>query len=321
MHRISIGNNQSEVSFSRNGNKINNQVVLVNMNDSELRNLAYDISNDEKEQIKQKKSILRTFIAIPVVASLANGILTKEIISVGKDGIAKTFKATLGDKALITAKSAGYFAGILAAFGIYNAAKAKVESKSPEIRNFNDEHPLLSLLTDVGIIAACLIIGKKGISALKGKNLSIFNKLSENSNKIKKLVDSSKFNEKIIPKIINFSDSIKNKAPFLATTAKFLLERSIWVLLGIGFIKSSYYSSKNKKKVNVNYEKLKNVQFELVKKINTNINVERDVLAQDDPRQADDLRKIVNGEKIFSKKDLAQIKNLDLVYQALASKQ
>lgn len=293
----SIGNTNSNTGFKSRKN-LEEASAFVNMDDSQLRYYAYESSIDKKEDRKHQNSISRTLYAIPVVETLASGILA------GKD-------AALSVRTRDAGRTALSWTVLLGAVGLYNAVKNAVVSKSPTLQQFNNDHPVAAFLTDIGFIFTGFILGSIGLLKLNNHLEEKHPEQIEEGKKeleiLKDEIDNTKFNTEILPKISARVAQFEEKAPKLMKVGKIALANSIWILAGVALLKSIKYTKERQEKADYNYEKLKGAQFKTAKQLVNVLSVERDVLAQNELRTAKDLRKSLTEEKVVSDKELSKI--------------
>lgn len=276
-----VGNQNSNAGFGSK-KQIEKASAFVNMDDSQLKSLAYETSINKKEEKKQQNSLIRTFCAIPIVDTIAKGILAGKNID-------------LSTRAMASGKAAGSWALTLGAIGLYDVAKKAITSNSKTLQTFQQDNPIASLVVDLGLIFGGFAAGTKGWNKLKA---GIAEKYPEKIAKIKTeifdMIDSSKLNKEILPKVSERAAAFAEKMPKLAKGGKIALANSMFILLGIALVKMIKHTSDTRKKIEHNYETLKNNQLEVAKYVANTMSVERDVLAQNQPILAKDLRHAMN---------------------------
>lgn len=305
----SIGNQNTGF---KSKNKMDEASAFVNMDDSELRRLAYVRSNNNEENQKQNNSITRTICAIPVVDTIANGILAEKfVINANSGEILEACKPSLSTKVHTAGNTAIGWAAALGFVGLYNAVKDSVVSKSPSLQRFNNDHPVGAFITDVGLILGGFILGGFGLTKLhnniKEKHPE---KVVESEEHLKQLwgkIDNTKFNKETLPKITARLAEFEKEAPGLFKAGKFALANSMWILAGVAVLQTIKHSNKRQEKIDKNYQTLKMAQLETAKHLVNTLSVERDVLAQNQIKMAKDLRKALISEKIVSDKEIAKI--------------
>lgn len=129
--------------------------ALIGMDDNTIRQLAYMKTSAKIDHDRNRKVTNALFYNAPLAAGLATALLTKS-------GNTKLFSKELTGTAGRMAKGlkvAAYWTAGLLAIDLLGAAKNKLAQKSPEVRKFDKEHPLLSMGTMIaaGLGAFALI--------------------------------------------------------------------------------------------------------------------------------------------------------------------
>lgn len=271
MQIYSVRNSGSGVGFNSHKN-FEDAVKLVKMDDSQLKFLAYAKSYDEDSEKKHRKSALRMFYAIPIVDSLASGVLLEKLekqvktSKKAKKAMTELVNPNLSERVGIAAKRGALWAGAIAIVGTYCKIKNKIISKSPSLQDFEQRHPLLSLMRDFGLLGSIYIAGKMGLGSDKVKNIREKSEIVKSFNKLGKtvgnVIDESTFNKKIVPEISKCSKTISKKAPWAAIAGKFALANSVLILFGAAIVKMIAHERKESKKVENAYYDLKDKQFE-----------------------------------------------------------
>ena len=257
-----IGNNMASVKFSADPST-EKAKACVNMNDSQLKTFAYIAAQDKNSEKNNRKSIISTLYALPLAASISTGILTK-----GK----------LGTRAVASAKEAGKWGFALLALGAFNTAKNAVVSRSKKLKEFENNHPIASTLTDVGLFVGALTLGTKGAKAIAAKiatkspkiTTMLFTKLQN----AKRFINNSMINKKVLPSILNNVAKLEKKAPWAVAAGTAVVANSVLILFLAGMLRGNSNEKQTKKNIENNYRDLKKAQLETAKRL-TN------VLAQD----------------------------------------
>lgn len=267
----SIQNNRTNVRFSSDKD-VEKAKAFVNMDDSQLRTLAYIKAQDKNEEKKSKKSIISTLYAIPLVDSLSSGILTR---------------GRLGTRATATATTAARWGVALAVLGGYNAAKNAVVSRSEKLQNFEQNNPVISLLADVGVLMGALSLGTKGATKLGLKALGKAPKLTETLfiglQNTKRIINKSMLNKKALPFIMKNVAKLEKKAPWAVAAGANIIANSVLITFLAGIFHGNSQVKQLKKDVEQNYKDLKTAQLNTSKHLTNVLSVKNDVLAQDSP--------------------------------------
>jgi len=275
---------RDNASFTSSQADLKKATAFVNMNDRQLRDLAYVSSYDQKEQKKQRNSVRNIFFAIPVVDTLANGMLAKKPVLKRLNAdtfLLKGFKrAPLSLKALTMGISASKWGGILLGLGVYNKVKNEVVSKTPALRNFEQNNPGMGFIADIGILLGGYALAAKGLNKLSSKALNmaaeespkgiakIIQKTFTSLEKVASWLDKTKLNKKILPSMGIAAKNLAEKAPRLSKTGTFALANVVWVMAGLGILKSMHNEKKNHDKVAATYDQLKDAQLKTAKHLN-----------------------------------------------------
>lgn len=268
----SIGNN---IRFSSDANT-EKAKAFVNMNDSQIKTMAYIAAQDKNTEKKSKKSIISSLYALPVVASISSGILTK---------------GRLGTRAVATGKTAASWGGALLVLGGYNAVKNAVVSRSEKLQKAEQENPLLSLIADVGLFIGALSLGTKGARKAgaklleKSPNLALnaFTKLQDT----KRLINKSMLNKKVLPAILNGVSKLEKKAPWAVAAGTTVIANSVLITFLTGILRGNSHVKQTNKEIEKNYKELKEAQINTAKHLTNVLSVRNDVLAQDSPIAAE----------------------------------
>lgn len=149
----------STQGFSGRARKRDNIDEVISWNDDQLRSIAY-LKTLQKDK-QRRKNVNRLFTAVPVVAALSAGILTK--------GKASMFGKEVGGFAAKTVngmKAGGYWAMLLGTASAIGLTTNALTRKSDSVREFGRNHPLLTLGTQIGALFAAVTYLPKGASKL-----------------------------------------------------------------------------------------------------------------------------------------------------------
>lgn len=294
-----IESRNSNVNFKSQGN-LERALNFITMDDAQLKFLAYAGSKDKEQEKKNQKSILKTFLAIPIVDSIGKGILLeKEKIPVYLNKGPKKPHELLGhleqgaclNKRLAAAGGAAAMWALgIGVVGLYEIAKQKVLSKSPTLRQFDQSNPVFSFLLDIGIITSAFLLALTGISKLSPK--PDIKTIQEN----KLIIDES---TRFLPKT-SFWEEIAERCPRATKASKSVLKHSVWILLGVGILQMIKQSHYKRKKVEKNYLALKDAQLRTAKNLINALDIKKDIAVQNQKAPEADLRYfcvIVNDEK------------------------
>lgn len=250
--------------------------ALVNMSDAQLRQLAY-LSTDKNEDKRANRAIIGTFLAMPIVDSIANGVLAENAVCAkakfGELELKSKLKmpASMGERLFKTGGTAVGWAYALGIIGIYSALKHVVSDNSSDVKKFDQQHPVLSFAADLGLIFGACVLGAKGISKLSEKFAKKCPKsaeeIGEKFGKMFENIDKGHFNRKTLPKWVDGFAKFEEKSPILAKTGKFTLANSMWILLGAAIAQMVIHGSKKQNGFEQNYHALKGLQLDAAKQL------------------------------------------------------
>lgn len=316
MQVASIANISSNTNFKSEDN-IQNASDFVNMNDKQLKKLAYKLSYNKKEvEEKTQKTLLATLCAIPIIDSISKGLLAKNaFVSQTKDytGIFVEKSTQLSTKAKAGIKTAGMWGAVLGILGIYSATK---NAFTPQNKKTDKHNPVASFLVDVGVMIGGLALITMGFNEIIEQFPEKVGKMRKGFNKFLEKLDKTSLNKKTLPDLEKFAA----KHPVVATTGKVALAYSMWITLGVGIYKMFNNVIEQRKKVDNTFEQLKINQNITAKQLVNVMNVEKDVLAQGQQDLAVDLRKAMNGEKPVSQKEIAELREKAKMYEETKNK-
>lgn len=318
MQTQSILNIRPNVNF-QSKDKLERASKFVNMNDSQLQLLAYNASVDKDKETKDKKNIFKTFCAIPIVDTLASGILVNKSNFLPENGIKACRNASLSLRTFATARTAANWVFGLGLVSLYSAAKNKVLENNPNLNKYEKQHPIESFFTDIGIIMGTFALGYVGIGKLVEKSIEKNPKAADKFDKkivnIFEKLDKTHFNQRTLPRIAKDVEKLEKNAPFVTKLGRFALANSVWILLGAALYKMAKHADEERNKVEQNYQTLKAAQLQTAKHLVNTLSIERDVLAQDQPELADDLRRTMNGKNPVSRKEMNEIHKKSEIYE------
>lgn len=293
-----VENSNQSVKFKANANT-QKASAFVNMKDSQLKDLAYISATQGDDHKKRKRSIAATFYAIPVLDTVANGILPTKITKEG--GISRIKNAALSERMGSAKKTAGGWAMILGTIGVYNAIKKAAVSDSKGYKKFNDNHPVLSFITDVAFILGGMSLATRGLGKVMNtsivKNSKFLENLHGQKEVFKAYIDNSKMNKKIMPIITDAASKLAKEAPITANITKGAIAGSALIAFTVGLIKMIRHSNKENQKIEQNYIALKDAQFKTAKHLTNALSVEKDLLAQEHQDLLKENRELVSALK------------------------
>lgn len=286
----SVKNSQTNLNFK--SDFYADDLAFINMSNSELKSLATYIGSDSRESREKRKSIVKTFCAIPIIDTLASGILAAKIIPkfaqlpCNEGLILEDFEikgASLAERTSIMGGKAGFWGAAILGVVAYNKIKHALFPKTYEPGGFSQEHPILSFFTDVALIIGGFTLGAKGL--VKGiesldKNYPKF--VSKVSRKIAKFLirlDKSAANKKYLPQIEKSAVELAQKFPRTAFAGVMGLALSVPILFVVALFKTIRYDHQEKRRVHENYHDLKEIQLKIAKQLARRLDKNQYVLA------------------------------------------
>ena len=264
--------------------------AYINLDDNSLRQIAKIQSTNPKRDKQQKIKNNLLISAVPIAAGLAAATKFPALFS--KTGRLEKLMQ-FGETSL------KWFA----AFGIIDLVGGginKLRQKSEKVREFANNHQLLSLIGTIGVSLLAVHGAHKGFGKIADKFLPKY------INKYDKVITDTlvKWGEKldnnnILNTISKKASNLNSRTPeffkhfvdLFKHMGKGFLEWSP-VILGFGaLLNSTNYASKKANEVNAKYADLKEKQIQLAQARNRELQVQRDFLLTN-PSNADDLSAI-----------------------------
>lgn len=258
--------------------------ALIGMDDDSIRQIAYLRTTQRINQRKNNKVNNALFYSAPLAAGLGMALLSK-------NGATKLFGNELSGIAGRMAKgikTAAYWTAGLAAIDLFGKARNKVAEKSPELKKFDQQHPLLSIGTMLAIGFGILTLVNKGAGKLTTLKAPEF--LKKGTEKLAKNINNSKFVISAKDKLIKLAGKTPSALKEIGETA---LNWAPTALLFGGLFHSISSANAVSKEFNKNYTNLKEAQLELAKSEVAKLSVENDFLKQD-PQNAEDIALLNN---------------------------
>lgn len=258
--------------------------ALINMDDNNIRQIAYLKTAQKVNQRKNNRVTNALFYSAPLATGLGVALLNK-------NGATKLFGNELNGIAGRMAKgikAAALWTAGLVAIDLFNKARYKVAEKSPELKKFDQQHPLLSIGTMLAIGFGILTLVSKGAGKLTTLKAPEF--LKKGTEKLAKNINNSKFVISAKDKLIKLAGKTPSALKEIGETA---LDWAPTALLFGGLFHSISSANAVSKEFNKNYTNLKDAQLELAKSEVAKLSVENDFLKQD-PQNAEDIALLNN---------------------------
>lgn len=295
MQLQAVNSNKSDFNFQSKNKNIEGASAFVNMDDSQVKELAYVMSYEQQHHKKKRhhNSLNSLFYAIPVVDTLAAGILALKTSRVTPSQAAELRKVPMSSRLAATGLAAGGWAVALGVIGAYNIVKKAFISNSKSAQHFQKNNPVESFIVDMGVIFAGFIAASKGIGKLIKHFPKAAGEFEAKAVNVLEKADKSSFNNKILPKLAKGAENFAKRMPAAAKASRYVLANSVWILFGLGLLKMGHDQNKERKNfeknVHKNFKEIKKAQLEVAKHLNNVLAVEKNVLAQAQPELANEL--------------------------------
>ncbi len=258
--------------------------AIINLDDNSVRKIAYLKTVENVNQRKNNRVTNALFYSAPIATGLGIALLDKSSAT-------KLFGNELSGVAGRMAKglkAAAYWTAGLVAINLLGKARNKVAEKSPELKKFDQQHPLLSIGTMLAIGFGVLTLVSKGAGKLTTLKAPEF--LKKGTEKLAKNINNSKFIISAKDKLIKLAGKTPSALKEIGETA---LNWAPTALLFGGLFHSISSANAVSKEFNKNYTNLKEAQLELAKSEVAKLSVENDFLKQD-PQNAEDIALLNN---------------------------
>jgi len=257
--------------------------ALIGMDDNTIRQMAYVKTSAKIDHDRNRKITNALFYSAPLAAGLGTALLTKS-------GNTKIFSTSLTGVAGRMAKGlkvAGYWTAGLLAIDLLGSLKNKLSQKSPEVRKFDREHPLLSMGTMLAAgIGAIALVGKGAGMLSKVKAPKFMQKATE---RIAGFFNESKLMVGAKNQLLKLADKTPSALREIGATA---LDWAPTALLFGGLFHSISSANAESREFAKNYTELKEKQMNVSRARVRELAMENDFLMQDAKNQED--AKIMN---------------------------
>lgn len=290
-----VNNTQSGVNFQSKNNKIESASAFVNMDDAQVKELAYVMSYEQQHHKKKhhNNALNSLFYAIPIVDTLAAGVLTVKTSHIAPSQAAELRNAPMSARLFSAGRTAGGWAVALGVIGIYNVIKKAFVSNSKSAHHFQKDNPVASFIVDMGIIFAGFIGAAKGINKLAQRFPKATSELKAKAINVLEKSDKTNFNKKVLPELAKSVDNLAKRMPAAAKASRYTLANSVWILFGLGLLKMGHDQNKERhhfeKNVHKNFKEIKKAQLEVSKHLNKVLEAEKNDLVQSKSKVADDV--------------------------------
>ena len=229
---------------------------IVNLRESDIRTLAAVQTEADINRKKDRKITKALFYTAPVAAGL-----TAAVLEGGKaDKIFSKSVTGLAARASRGLKTAAIWTAGLAALDLMGFAKNKLAQKSPEVRKFDREHPLLSLGTMLAAGVGVLALVNKGAGKLGKIEAPKF--MQNGTEQVAQFLEKNKFVNKMKNNILSVFNKTPDSLKEIGATA---LNWSPTMLLLGGLFHSSASARKEDIAFAKNYNAIKEAQMEAAK--------------------------------------------------------
>lgn len=257
--------------------------ALIGMDDNQIRQMAYMKTSAKIDHKRNRKVTNALFYNAPLAAGVATTLLAQ-------NGNTKIFSKELTGTAGRMAKGlkvAAYWTAGLLAIDLLGGIKNKLAQKSPEVRRFDSEHPLLSLGTMIAAGIGALALVGKGAGALGKLNAPKF--MQKGTARVADFLNESR----IMVKAKNGYKNLLAKTPSaLKEIGATALEWAPTALLFGGLFHSIASANAESREFSKNYTEIREKQARISQARVRELTMENDFLMQDAKNRED--MKIMN---------------------------
>ena len=246
--------------------------ALVGMDDDKIRQIAYLKTAQNVNMKRNNKVTNALFYSAPLAAGLGTAILSKT-------GATRLFGNKFSGVAGRMAKgltTATYWTAGLAAIDVFGKVRNKVAEKSPEIKKFDQDHPLMSIGMMLAAGFGILALVSKGAGKLATMKAPKF--LQKGTAKVVENINNSKFVASAKASLLKLAGKTPSALKEIGATA---LSWAPTALLFGGLFHSISSANFVNREFAKNYSDLKEKQLELAQDTVTKLSVENDFLKQD----------------------------------------
>lgn len=243
--------------------------AFINMDDKQLRQIAYAKTLRNFDDKKSRKVTNALFYSAPVAAGLAYGILGD-----GKTRLFSKELTGLAGRIGTGLKAAGRYAAILGAVDLFAHASKKLIKKSDKAQNFTEKHPFLTLGALIGgALGVVSLISGKGFAKLGAIKTPAF--LQKGTEKIAKFLNSNKQIGKMKNVVNRFAGKVPSALKEIGAT---VLDCAPATLLLGGFFHTLASSHNKNREFAKNYTELRDKQIEVTRERLNQLVAENDTL-------------------------------------------
>lgn len=268
----------SAISTPNFSGRRDNVDALIGLDDNSIRQIAFAETSAKFDRKKSNRITNALFYAAPVAAGLNAAVLTK-----GKSKIFSKEVTGMASRAASGLKVAALWTAGLAAIDTLGFAKRKLVENSPKARQFDNEHPFISLMGTLAAGVGALFLLNKGVAKLASKEAPKF--MQKGTEKVAKFINKNKM-------MVGAKNGLKNiaeKTPSaLKEFGKSLLSWSPTMLLFGGLFHSMSAANAQNRDFAKNYTILKNKQSDLAQARVRELSMENDFL-KTSPENKEDL--------------------------------
>lgn len=244
---------------------------LINMDDNSIRQIAYIKTASQSNDKKSNNVTKALFAAAPIAAGLAYGIATKgnsKIFSKNVTG----FAAKIAEGLKVT----GLWAASLGAVSLVSKAKSELSKASPEVRDFDNKHPLMSMTALFAAGFGAIALVNKGAAAIAARKAPKL--LQKGTETVAKFLNKNKQVGAVRNGVNKFAEKIP---PSLKAAGYTVLGFAPTVLLLSGVFNSIGHSARKNQAFAANYNEIKDTQIKLAQARQRELSMENDFLKQD----------------------------------------
>lgn len=251
---------------------------LISLDDASVQRIAYMKTMSNADEKKHRRITNGLIKAAPVAAGIATAAFTKGNTKIfSKEVSGKAAKLANGLKAFVL------WAASLGVVSLVGMAKNELSKSSPEVRKFDNDHPLLSLATLFAAGLGAIALVNKGVFILESSKAApkFMQKATE---KVAKFINKNK----LITSLENGAKKLSAKTPEpLKNIGGAILSWAPQILLLGGIFHSISHGSAVNREFAKNYNELKEKQLNLSKARQRELAMENNFLKTDAKNRED----------------------------------
>ena len=122
----------------------------------------------------------------------------------------------------------------------------------------------------------------------------------------KEILNNSKIETKLLPKMREMAGEITEKAPLVSKVSNFIVDKAFWIVGIAGLARIVNNSGEQHSNINRNFNVVKAHQSQIAKNLVNTLSLENKILAQENPEMACDLRRSLADKNPLTKAERRQ---------------